>query len=156
MSAVAESAAIAAPPLDLFDLAFVRTVLEHRGLFRQPSAEEFDAALAATTAAAATAATTTNGTAAPAMPETHCDSPEERANLARYTEFAATVLNGADPARAAGFYAPQFTWHDAPERMPAGAAPMQRLQAAWRAAYPDAKVGTVFYTHEKTLHVEGK
>lgn len=102
------------------------------------------AALAATTAAAATAATTTNGTTAPAMPETHCDSPEERANLARYTEFAATVLNGADPARAAGFYAPQFTWHDAPERMPAGAAPMQRLQAAWRAAYPDAKVGTVF------------
>ncbi len=46
MSAVAESAATAAPPLDLFDLAFVRTVLEHRGLFRQPSAEEFNAALA--------------------------------------------------------------------------------------------------------------
>jgi hypothetical protein len=46
MSAVAASAAIAAPPLNLFDLAFVRTVLEHRGLFRQPSAEEFDAALA--------------------------------------------------------------------------------------------------------------
>ena len=46
MSAVAFSAAIAAPPLGQFDLAFVRTVLEHRGLFRQPSAEEFEAAIA--------------------------------------------------------------------------------------------------------------
>jgi hypothetical protein len=46
MSAVAFSAAIATPPLNTFDLAFVRTVLEHRGLFRQPSPDEFDAALA--------------------------------------------------------------------------------------------------------------
>lgn len=45
MSAVAASATIAAPPLSLFELAFVRTVLEHRGLFRQPSADEFQAAL---------------------------------------------------------------------------------------------------------------
>jgi hypothetical protein len=45
MSAVALPAAIAAPPLNPFDLAFVRAVLEHRGLFRQPSPEEFDAAL---------------------------------------------------------------------------------------------------------------
>ncbi|MFO1504626.1 MAG: hypothetical protein U1F39_12550 [Steroidobacteraceae bacterium] len=43
MSAAAHSAA--APPLSLFDLAFVRTVLEHRGLFRQPSATEFEAAV---------------------------------------------------------------------------------------------------------------
>ena len=46
MSAVAVSAAIAAPPLGPFEMAFVRTVLEHRGLFRQPSSDEFEAALA--------------------------------------------------------------------------------------------------------------
>jgi hypothetical protein len=46
MSAVPAPAAIAAPTLNLFELAFVRTVLEHRGLFRQPTADEFEAALA--------------------------------------------------------------------------------------------------------------
>jgi hypothetical protein len=47
MSAVAVSAAIAAATtLGPFELAFVRTVLEHRGLFRQPSVDEFEAALA--------------------------------------------------------------------------------------------------------------
>lgn len=101
--------------------------------------------------AAATPARAANATPAPApaaspqaAPETHCDTPQERANLARYVDFAAAVLDGAAPARASGFYAPQFTWHDAPEGMPQGAAPMQRLHAAWRKAYPDAKVTTAF------------
>jgi hypothetical protein len=46
MSAVAVPAAIAAPALNVFEMAFVRTVLEHRGLFREPTAGEFQAALA--------------------------------------------------------------------------------------------------------------
>lgn len=76
--------------------------------------------------------------------ETHCDAPGERANLKRYLEFADQVLNAGALDRADTFYAPNFTWHDAPEDLPPGAEPMRHLIEDLRTAFPDRKVTTAF------------
>jgi predicted ester cyclase len=88
------------------------------------------------------ASAATPGAAAP--PETHCDTPAEQANLKRYLEFADQVLNAGAPDRAESFYAPDFTWHDAPDDLPPGAAPMRHLLGDLRRAFPDLKVTTAF------------
>ncbi len=53
-------------------------------------------------------------------------------------------MNAGALDRTDTFFAADFTWHDAPEGLPPGAAPMRRLAEDLRTAFPDLEVTTVF------------